>query len=84
SVSHLDVSLQVYLQRSLMVLGPGELLITYVKSVVSAWLIVIIAAHQGFRVRGGAEGVGNSTTRSVVASILAIIFADAVFSVVYL
>lgn len=84
SVSHLDVSLQVYLQRSLMVLGPGELLITYVKSLVFAWLIVIIAAHQGFRVRGGAEGVGNSTTRSVVASILAIIFADAVFSVVYL
>lgn len=84
AVAHLDLNLQVYLQRTLLVLGPEELFITFAKSVVFAWLIVIIAAHQGFQVRGGAEGVGRATTRSVVASILAIIVADAVFSVVYL
>lgn len=84
AVAHLDINLQVYLQRTLMVLGPMELVITFAKSVVFAWLIVVIAAHKGFQVRGGAEGVGLATTRSVVASILAIIIADAVFSLVYL
>ena len=84
AVGYLDLNLQVYLHRSLMVLGPAELLITLAKSVVFAWLMVIIASHQGFQVRGGAEGVGRATTRSVVASILAIIVADAVFSLVYL
>ncbi|MDD3142925.1 MAG: MlaE family lipid ABC transporter permease subunit [Candidatus Cloacimonetes bacterium] len=84
AVGHLGIAPQVYLQRTLMVLEPSELFITYTKSVVFAWLIVVIAAHHGFQVRGGAEGVGRATTRSVVASILAIIVADAVFSLVYL
>ncbi len=84
AVGYLDLNLQVYLNRSLMVLGPAELPITLSKSVVFAWLMVIIASHHGFQVRGGAEGVGRATTRSVVASILAIIVADAVFSLVYL
>ncbi|MCB5246966.1 MAG: MlaE family lipid ABC transporter permease subunit [Candidatus Cloacimonetes bacterium] len=84
AVGYLELDLGVYLQRSLMVLEPSELLVTFAKSVVFAWLIVIIAAHQGFQVQGGAEGVGRATTRSVVASILAIIVADAIFSLVYL
>lgn len=84
AVGYLDLNLQVYIQRSLMVLGPKELLITFAKSLVFAWLIVIIAVHYGFQVRGGAEGVGHATTRSVVASIFAIIVADAFFSLVYL
>ncbi len=84
AVGHLGIDPQMYIQRSLEVLKPFELLITYGKSIVFAWLIVIIAAHHGFQVYAGAEGVGRATTRSVVASILAIIVADAVFSLVYL
>ena len=39
-------------------------------------LIGLIASYEGLRVRGGAEGVGRSTTRSVVHSLLAILMAD--------
>ncbi|NLK50758.1 MAG: ABC transporter permease, partial [Candidatus Cloacimonetes bacterium] len=40
--------------------------------------------YNGFRVRGGAEGVGKATTASVVAAIFAIVIADALFSLLYL
>ena len=47
-------------------------------------LIVVIGAYYGFRVQGGAEGVGKATTASVVASIFAVIIADVIFSLLYL
>jgi len=47
-----------------------------VKSVVFGLIISLVACHEGFRVRGGAEGVGKATTSSVVMSIIFIIIAD--------
>ena len=58
-------------------------LITLIKSTVFAWQIVIIGSFYGFRVRGGAEGVGQATTLSVVASIFGVIIMDAIFSLYY-
>lgn len=84
ALGYLGISPEVFISRSVSVLGLSDFLITYAKSIVFAWLIVIIGAHYGFRVAGGAEGVGRSTTSSVVASILAVIIADAVFSLLYL
>jgi phospholipid/cholesterol/gamma-HCH transport system permease protein len=51
-----------------------------VKSVVFAWLIIIIACDAGLNVSGGAEGVGLATTRSVAFSIMAILIANAVLT----
>jgi phospholipid/cholesterol/gamma-HCH transport system permease protein len=39
-------------------------------------LIAIIGCHFGMRTRGGTEGVGNSTTRSVVAISIAVLASD--------
>jgi len=50
-----------------------------IKSVLFAILITIIGVANGARVRGGAEGVGAATTRSVVQSITAIILTDMLF-----
>ena len=44
-----------------------------VKAFVFGIVISIVSCHQGFRTRGGAEGVGKSTTASVVISFLLII-----------
>jgi len=46
-------------------------------------LISLIACHEGLKVRGGAEGVGRATTMTVVYSIVAIIVAACVFTVIF-
>jgi len=46
-------------------------------------LISLIACFEGLRVRGGAEGVGRATTMTVVYSIVGIIAAACVFTVVF-
>jgi len=54
-----------------------------IKSVSFAWIIVFIGAHRGFKVHGGAEGVGIATTSSVVQAIFSVIAADAMFSLIF-
>ncbi|MFP4104632.1 MAG: MlaE family ABC transporter permease [Phycisphaerae bacterium] len=46
-------------------------------------LISLIACHSGLSVRGGAEGVGKATTRTVVYSIFAIVAAAVVFTILF-
>jgi phospholipid/cholesterol/gamma-HCH transport system permease protein len=75
----LDISLAAYVANIMNVLGPNDLLHGLGKSVLFAVLIVIVAALNGSRVTGGAEGVGRVTTRSVVHSISAIVLADMIF-----
>lgn len=50
------------------------------KSVSFAVIICLVGFINGFSVRGGAEGVGKATTRSVVQSISLIIIADMIFT----
>jgi len=46
------------------------------KATVFGFLVALISCHFGFRTKGGAEGVGTSTTQSVVYSFVAILIAD--------
>ena len=46
-------------------------------------LISLIACHEGLKVTGGAEGVGRATTMTVVYSIVAIIVAACIFTVIF-
>lgn len=55
----------------------------FVKSVVFALIIALISCFKGFTVTGGATGVGQSTTSTVVLSIVFIILADLVFTVLF-
>lgn len=54
-----------------------------VKSLVFGVIITKVGCYEGFSVRGGAEGVGRSTTASVVTSIFLIIFADVLFTALF-
>jgi phospholipid/cholesterol/gamma-HCH transport system permease protein len=53
------------------------------KSFLFGVLIGAIACFRGLNVKGGASGVGNATTSSVVTAITAVIAFDTVFNVVY-
>ncbi|MDY6914440.1 MAG: ABC transporter permease [Planctomycetota bacterium] len=46
-------------------------------------LVSLIACYEGLKVRGGAEGVGRATTMTVVYSIVAIIIAACVFTIIF-
>ena len=54
-----------------------------VKSFFFGLIIAMIGSYEGFKVQGGAEGVGKSTTQAVVVSIFLIIAADVIFTVFF-
>jgi len=76
----LDMSIENYITRTIEVLSLNDISQGLIKSMIFAVLITIISASNGFLVKGGAEGVGISTTRSVVYSISSIIMADMIFT----
>ena len=53
------------------------------KAPVFADIIAIVGCFEGLRVTGSAESVGKMTTKSVVESIVLVILADALFSVLF-
>lgn len=54
-----------------------------IKSAVFAVIIALIGCYMGLNTSGGAEGVGRSTTVSVVASFILIILADCVLTGIF-
>ncbi len=54
-----------------------------IKSVIFGMIIAIIGCYEGFRVQGGAEGVGKATTQAVVISFILIIAADCLFTTLF-
>lgn len=83
AITYLDVGPEPFFNRLLQALFVRDLVIGLVKAVVFAQLIVTISALIGMRTRGGADAVGRSATMSVVASIFAVIVADAVASMLF-
>lgn len=49
------------------------------KGTAFGFIIPLLASHMGLATRGGAEGVGRSTTSAVVAMTLAVLIMDAMF-----
>jgi phospholipid/cholesterol/gamma-HCH transport system permease protein len=76
----LDLSWRLYLDRAWATLDTEDVWRGLFKSVVFALIVGAVGCYQGFQARGGAEGVGRSTTRCVVRSIIAIIVADAILN----
>jgi phospholipid/cholesterol/gamma-HCH transport system permease protein len=76
----LDISLATFFDRAFEVLVVYDVMQGLIKSLVFGGLIALIACGHGFSVSGGAEGLGRATTRSVVASIAAIVVADMIFT----
>jgi len=80
SVTVLGLSPESYYRTTIEFLKMQDLITGLIKSIGFGALIALIACHEGLRVSGGAEGVGQATTRSVVYGIVAIISTDLFFS----
>lgn len=83
AVSYLDQSVVTYNAELWSALTVKDMVTAVIKSISFAWIIVFVGAHRGFKVHGGAEGVGIATTSSVVQSIFTVIAADAIFSLIF-
>jgi phospholipid/cholesterol/gamma-HCH transport system permease protein len=59
---------------------PFILTVSMVKAVIFAFIITTVSAYQGFYTSGGALEVGQSSTKAVVISCIAILFADYVIA----
>lgn len=76
----MDWDLGTYVMRSLEGTSVWEFYAGLIKSFVFAWLTITIACSAGLHVEGGAEGVGQATTSSVVWSILSMLVANAILT----
>jgi len=83
SMASLQITSARFINQTIAALTFRDLSSGLVKSFFFALIISKIGAYEGFNVEGGAEGVGKSTTRSVVASIFLIIAADVFFTALF-
>ncbi len=70
------VTQQEYIYGLQFAFKPNYVLFALIKSVVFGFLVVTIAAFQGFYTKGGAYEVGKASTAAVTNSCIAILIAD--------
>lgn len=81
--TQLGVGFGEFLDRFSQAVSLTTYLVGLGKAPVFAAIIAMVGCFQGFRTRGGADSVGQQTTRAVVQSIFLVIVADAMFSVAF-
>jgi phospholipid/cholesterol/gamma-HCH transport system permease protein len=82
-ITYLQLSATAFFNELVTILIMKDVLTGLFKSIVFAWIIVIVACYFGLRVTGGSEGVGKATTASVVASIFFVIVADSILGLIF-
>ncbi|MCP3920584.1 MAG: MlaE family lipid ABC transporter permease subunit [bacterium] len=83
AISQLEVSTTGYLLSVQAALDPGDVIGGLLKACVFGAILSMQACERGMATRGGAEGVGRSTTSAVVATLFLIVVADAIFTVLF-
>lgn len=82
-VLNLDLPPGLYVDTTIEFLTTKDILTGLLKSAVFAAIIAMVSCYKGLATEGGAEGVGRSTTQSVVTSFILIIIADAVLTALF-
>jgi len=65
-----------YVQKVLQTLTVADFISGFLKTPVFALVIAIVACYYGLNVKGGTQGVGSATTKSVVTSSITILVGD--------
>jgi len=82
-VGKLGISSAIYIRMTFDPLVLKDFFTGLIKSFAFAIIICVVACFQGLNTDGGAEGVGKSTTLSVVMSFILIIAADCLFTALF-
>jgi phospholipid/cholesterol/gamma-HCH transport system permease protein len=83
SYSLLGIDLSQFIVRVQDALAPTTFWAGLLKAPVFALLIAIVGTYRGMQVRESSRELGRLTTVAVVESIFLVIFADAIFAIVY-
>lgn len=76
AVYALDIPGEVYMTDVTAFMDVGDFMHGFLKSFVFAFLVATVCCYKGISTRGGAEGVGKSTTGAVVTCIVMILVLD--------
>jgi phospholipid/cholesterol/gamma-HCH transport system permease protein len=83
ATSTLEIGLRKFLMSTQEALVPADILGGMLKASVFGVFIAGIACERGLAARGGAEGVGRSTTSAVVSMLFWLVLLDALFAVFF-
>ena len=83
STIQLGIPSSHYIDQTIQAISANDVMIGLIKSIADAVIIASIAVHQGLTTSGGAEGIGRSTTKSVVHSIIFIALAHLFFTILF-
>jgi phospholipid/cholesterol/gamma-HCH transport system permease protein len=84
SIYVLDVNSTAYLDTIQQLVQFKDFTQGLIKGIVFGYLIASIGTYVGYNTRGGAKGVGKSTTLAVVIASITIFIADYLLSAVFL
>jgi phospholipid/cholesterol/gamma-HCH transport system permease protein len=76
------ISMNVYLSGLRLLFQPWDLIVGVAKTGVLGAIIALTGCHFGLEARGGAEGVGEATTKAVMASCLLILVFDFIIALI--
>ncbi len=76
AVYALEVPGEVYLNDITTFMGASDFMHGFIKSFIFAFMVAAVCCYKGISTRGGAEGVGKSTTGAVVTCIVLILVLD--------
>ncbi|MDD5618553.1 MAG: ABC transporter permease [Candidatus Omnitrophica bacterium] len=82
-VNRLSISPSMYMSTTFDTLINKDIVTGLIKTAFFGMIIALVACYEGLNVQGGAEGVGKSTTTSVVKTFIFIIIADCFFTALF-
>ena len=83
SMLSLDLTFNAYLVETKQAVHLWDVFSGVLKTGFFGFNVALIACQRGLATRGGAEGVGRATTSAVVTSLFAIVFIDAICTVLF-
>ena len=79
-VYHLNYNAANYIHNTFISMTSWDIVSGLIKGSVFGFLICLMGCYHGYNSKGGAEGVGRSTTNSVVASSIMILLLDCILT----
>jgi phospholipid/cholesterol/gamma-HCH transport system permease protein len=79
-----DITMHEFLSGLRLFFDANDLYVGVIKTMVFGAIIALTGAYFGFEAKGGAEGVGNATTRAVITAAVLILIFDFVIAVLVL
>jgi phospholipid/cholesterol/gamma-HCH transport system permease protein len=84
SLNRLEMTTPEFMRGLTLFFLPFDVSFAVIKTTSFGFVVTSIGCYFGYETRGGAEGVGRSTTRAVVASSMVILVLDAFWAIVLL